>query len=61
MVRICYRGIVPQAMLDNSLSCRWGALPLRLKDFARRHDRQQRSLPSISKIANLSNGGSRFC
>jgi hypothetical protein len=25
MVRISYRGIVPQAMLDNSLSCRWGA------------------------------------
>ena len=34
MVRISYRGIVPQAMLDNSLSCRWGALPLRLKEFA---------------------------
>lgn len=34
MVRISYRGIVPQAMLDNSLGCRWGALPLRLKEFA---------------------------
>lgn len=34
MVRISDRGIVPQAMLDNSLSCRWGALPLRLKEFA---------------------------
>ena len=34
MVRISDRGIVPQAMLDNSLGCRWGALPLRLKEFA---------------------------
>ena len=34
MVRISYNGITPQAMLDNSLGCRWGALPLRLRDFA---------------------------
>ncbi len=34
MVRISYRGIVPNAMLDNSLGSRWGALPLRLDEFA---------------------------
>lgn len=34
MIRISCRGIVPQAMLDNSLGCRWGALPLAVEDFA---------------------------
>lgn len=34
MIRISYRGIIPQAMLDNSLCCRWGALPLPLEKFA---------------------------
>lgn len=34
MIRISYKGIVPRAMLDNSLGCRWGALPMPVSEFA---------------------------
>lgn len=34
MIKISYRGVVPQAMLDNSLTARWGYLPMKVSDFA---------------------------
>lgn len=34
MIKISYKGILPQAYFDNSLSARWGYLPMKLSDFA---------------------------
>jgi hypothetical protein len=34
MIKIAYKGIVPDAYLDNSLTARWGYTPLSTKDFA---------------------------
>lgn len=33
MIKISYKDILPQAFFDNSLTSRWGSLPLKLKDF----------------------------
>lgn len=34
MIRISYKGIVPAAGFDNSLTARWGYCPMKVKDFA---------------------------
>ncbi len=34
MVKISYKNILPTAYFDNSLTARWGYLPLQVKDFA---------------------------
>ena len=34
MIKIEYKNILPQAYFDNSLTARWGYLPMKVKDFA---------------------------
>lgn len=34
MIKIEYKNILPQACFDNSLTARWGYLPMAVKDFA---------------------------
>ena len=34
MIKISYKGIIPEAYFDHSLSARWGYLPMKVSDFA---------------------------
>lgn len=34
MIKMRYRGLLPAACFDNSLTARWGYLPMKVKDFA---------------------------
>ncbi len=39
MIKIEYKDILPQACFDNSLTARWGYLPMKVKDYAFGTDR----------------------
>lgn len=39
MIKIEYKNILPQACLDNSLTARWGYLPMKVKEYAYGTDR----------------------